>query len=74
MTPSMAIPRPEVELTDRAIAELRTDARVGPRHFASFLQRRLALGYNQAVRIQERLAVRGILTLPDATGRRDLVA
>lgn len=54
---------------DTAIALFRDTGRVS----TSFLQRRLAIGYNEACRIVSQLEADGLITKPDHVGRRDLV-
>ena len=39
----------------------------------SYLQRRLGIGYNKAATLIEKMEEEGIITKPDATGKRNLL-
>ncbi|MBS0242538.1 MAG: DNA translocase FtsK 4TM domain-containing protein [Proteobacteria bacterium] len=54
------------ELFDRAVAIVHRDGKAS----TSYLQRRLGIGYNRAALLIERMEEEGIVSAPDASGRR----
>jgi len=58
------------DLYDEAVSIVLTDKRPT----TSYLQRRLGIGYNRAASLIERMEDDGIVSPPNRTGKRDVVA
>jgi S-DNA-T family DNA segregation ATPase FtsK/SpoIIIE len=57
-------------LYDRAVAVVLRDRKAS----TSYIQRRLAIGYNRAADLIERMEQEGLITAPNHTGRREILA
>jgi S-DNA-T family DNA segregation ATPase FtsK/SpoIIIE len=60
----------EDHLYDRAVALVRADQKAS----TSYLQRRLGIGYNRAADIIERMERDGLVSAPNASGKREFLA
>lgn len=59
----------EEDLYRKAVGIVKTDGRTS----ISYVQRKLRIGYNKAAGIIERMEEEGILSAPDATGKREII-
>jgi len=59
----------EDHLYDRAVALVRADRKAS----TSYLQRRLGIGYNRAADLIERMERDGLVSAPNASGKRELL-
>jgi S-DNA-T family DNA segregation ATPase FtsK/SpoIIIE len=57
------------DLYDQAVAVILRDKKVS----TSYVQRRLQVGYNKAASLIERMEKEGLISAPNATGRRDIL-
>jgi DNA segregation ATPase FtsK/SpoIIIE, S-DNA-T family len=57
------------DLYDQAVAVILRDKKVS----TSYVQRRLQVGYNKAASLIERMEKEGVISAPNATGRRDIL-
>ena len=60
----------ESDLYDRAIAIVLRDRKPT----VSYLQRRLSIGYNRAADLIERMEREGVISAPNAQGKREILA
>ncbi len=57
-------------LYDRAVAVVLRDRKAS----TSYVQRRLSIGYNRAADLIERMEREGLISAPNQTGRREILA
>jgi DNA segregation ATPase FtsK/SpoIIIE, S-DNA-T family len=58
------------DLYDRAVALVMRDQKAS----TSYIQRRLAIGYNRAADLIERMEAEGLVSPPSPTGKRDILS
>ncbi|MEM9735393.1 MAG: DNA translocase FtsK, partial [Pseudomonadota bacterium] len=59
----------EDELYDRAVAIVARDRKCS----TSYIQRKLAIGYNKAARLVEQMETQGVVTAANAVGKREIL-